>query len=74
MSCLVPHVCVERILSWLARYLPARGLDREDRRLRPGHSQVPVERLTAGGAAQRLHLVDGESTGSPLGVSSLCRR
>lgn len=49
------------VLSRPARYLSPRGLDCEDRRLWLGHGEVSVERLSAGGAAQWLHPVDGES-------------
>lgn len=79
MSCFVPHLCghvppisgafVEyrthrcHFLSWVTRYFSARGLDGQNRRLWPGDGQVPVEWLTAGGAAQWIHPVDGESPG-----------
>lgn len=54
------RTCHCHFLSSAARYFSARGLDCQNRRLWPGDSQVPVERLTAGGAAQWIHLVDGE--------------
>lgn len=52
--------CLLKSLSLGVRYLPARGLDGEDRRLRLGHGEVSLERLAAGGAAQWIHTVDGE--------------
>lgn len=43
-----------------ARYFSPRGLDGEDRRLWSGHGEVSVERLQTGGAAERIHPVDGK--------------
>ena len=44
------------------RHLPARGPDGEDRGLRPGHGEGPVERVPPGGAAIGVHTVDGNAT------------
>lgn len=49
-------------LSCDARYFPPRRLDSENRRLRLGHGQVPMERLPTSRAAQWIHFVDGRLT------------